>query len=119
MKYDSYPRFLKSDIYKDCIRKEMEGKAISYSKNNEEKPNNLLCKLKDEEKKDKRRSPFLPWTKGKSDSMHYKDITSKLMEAMNINRISFKRYNHNNDIFFFYSFFQMETTDEFKYVLNI
>jgi hypothetical protein len=28
--------------------------------------------LKDEEKKDKRRSPFLPWTKGKSDSMDYK-----------------------------------------------
>jgi len=58
MKYDSYPRFLKSDIYKDCIRKQMEGKLISYSKNTEEK-----VKLKDEEKKDKKRSPFLPWTK--------------------------------------------------------
>ncbi|CAF4560754.1 unnamed protein product, partial [Rotaria sp. Silwood1] len=67
MKYDSYTRFLKSDIYKDCIRNEMQGKSISYSKqqiskNNEERSNSFI-KLKDEEKKDKKRSPFLPWTK--------------------------------------------------------
>ena len=42
MKYDSYPRFLKSDLYKDCIRNEMEGKATSYSKNSEEKPTHLV-----------------------------------------------------------------------------
>ncbi|CAF3827245.1 unnamed protein product [Rotaria sordida] len=67
MKYDSYTRFLKSDIYKDCIRNEMQGKSITYSKqqiskHNEERSNNFV-KLKDEEKKDKKRSPFLPWTK--------------------------------------------------------
>ena len=62
MKYDSYPRFLKSNMYKDCIRNEMEGKAISYSKTNEDK---VIQKFKDEEKKEKKRSPFLPWTKGK------------------------------------------------------
>jgi len=42
MKYDSYPRFLKSDMYKDCIRNEMQGKSISYSKTNEEKSNNIV-----------------------------------------------------------------------------
>ena len=49
-------------MYKDCIRNEMEGKAISYSKTNEDK---VIQKFKDEEKKEKKRSPFLPWTKGK------------------------------------------------------
>ena len=27
MKFDSYPRFLKSDVYRDCIRTEMSGSA--------------------------------------------------------------------------------------------
>jgi regulator of G-protein signaling len=31
MKYDSYTRFLKSNMYKDCIMNEMEGKSIPYS----------------------------------------------------------------------------------------
>ena len=30
MKYDSYTRFLKSNLYKNCIMSEMEGKSISY-----------------------------------------------------------------------------------------
>jgi regulator of G-protein signaling len=32
MKYDSYTRFLKSNMYKDCIMNEMEGKSIPYTK---------------------------------------------------------------------------------------
>lgn len=32
MKYDSYTRFLKSPVYKECIMCEMEGKPIPYSK---------------------------------------------------------------------------------------
>jgi len=32
MKYDSYTRFLKSNMYKDCIMNEMEGKSVPYSK---------------------------------------------------------------------------------------
>ncbi|CAF1103597.1 unnamed protein product [Adineta ricciae] len=68
MKYDSYTRFLKSDIYKDCIRNEMEGKSINYSKQHVTKPSEQprttnINKLKEEEKKDKKKSPFLPWTK--------------------------------------------------------
>ncbi|CAF3564600.1 unnamed protein product [Adineta steineri] len=67
MKYDSYTRFLKSDMYKDCIQNGIQGKLISYSKQQivksiEQKPNHFV-KLKEEEKKEKKRSPFLPWTK--------------------------------------------------------
>ena len=32
MKYDSYTRFLKSNMYKDCIMSEMEGKSLPYTK---------------------------------------------------------------------------------------
>ncbi|CAM4783663.1 unnamed protein product [Rotaria magnacalcarata] len=90
MKYDSYSRFLKSNMYKDCIMSEMEGKSIPYTKqqlqqlqqqqqqqqqhhqqqqqtptNYEERSKILdsFTKLKDDEKKDKKRSPLLPWTK--------------------------------------------------------
>jgi hypothetical protein len=44
MKLDSYARFLKSNMYKECIMSEMEGKSIPYTKqaqqasvNNEER----------------------------------------------------------------------------------
>ena len=30
MKYDSYTRFLKSNVYKECIMNEMEGKSIPH-----------------------------------------------------------------------------------------
>lgn len=47
MKYDSYPRFLKSDMYKDCTKEETQGKLLSFSaqkllKYNEEKSNILV-----------------------------------------------------------------------------
>ena len=32
MKLDSYTRFLKSNMYKECIMSEMEGKSIPYTK---------------------------------------------------------------------------------------
>ncbi|CAF0915293.1 unnamed protein product [Rotaria sordida] len=77
MKYDSYSRFLKSNMYKDCIMSEMEGKSIPFikqqqqqqqqqtSSNYDERTKTLdsFAKLKDDEKKDKKRSPLLPWTK--------------------------------------------------------
>ena len=44
MKYDSYTRFLKSNMYKDCIMNEMEGKTITYSKQqNVERPKAVDC----------------------------------------------------------------------------
>ena len=89
MKLDSYARFLKSNMYKDCIMSEMEGRTIPYTKqsscspaSHEERSKTIDClvrrklidgkdfvaflqvKLKEEEKKDKKRSPLLPWTKG-------------------------------------------------------
>ena len=36
MKYDSYTRFLKSNMYKECIMSEMEGKSIPYSKQHQQ-----------------------------------------------------------------------------------
>jgi len=48
MKYDSYTRFLKSNMYKDCIMNEMEGKSLpsikqqqQISSMNEERLKNL------------------------------------------------------------------------------
>jgi hypothetical protein len=35
MRYDSYSRFLKSQLYKDCIVNEMEGKPLLYGNSNE------------------------------------------------------------------------------------
>lgn len=38
MKLDSYARFLKSNMYKDCIMSEMEGRSIPYSKQSSSSP---------------------------------------------------------------------------------
>ena len=53
MKYDSYTRFLKSNMYKDCIMSEMEGKSIPYTKqiqatptSNEERAKTIDCLVK-------------------------------------------------------------------------
>ncbi len=50
MKLDSYTRFLKSNMYKECIMSEMEGKSIPYTKsiqqpstNNEERSKTNDC----------------------------------------------------------------------------
>jgi regulator of G-protein signaling len=40
MKLDSYTRFLKSNMYKDCIMSEMEGKSIPYTKQTQQTPVN-------------------------------------------------------------------------------
>jgi hypothetical protein len=40
MKLDSYARFLKSNMYKDCIMSEMEGKSIPYTKQTQQTPVN-------------------------------------------------------------------------------
>lgn len=38
MKQDSYPRFLKSELYKQCIIAEMEGLPLPYPDEEETKP---------------------------------------------------------------------------------
>lgn len=40
MKLDSYTRFLKSNMYKDCIMSEMEGKSIPYAPKTAQTPAN-------------------------------------------------------------------------------
>ena len=42
MRYDSYSRFLKSQLYKDCIVNEMEGKPLLHGKSNENQNKNRL-----------------------------------------------------------------------------
>ena len=46
MKYDSYTRFLKSNLYKNCIMNEMEGKSIPYSKRHQQKQTIMSCEDK-------------------------------------------------------------------------
>ena len=92
MKYDSYSRFLKSQMYKDSIVYEMESKPLNQliniftttttssslmpqqpTNNNSNSimnvinsnVNNLTSNnVTNENRKDKKRSTILPWTKG-------------------------------------------------------
>ena len=75
MKYDSYTRFLKSQMYKDCIVYEMECKPLNQLINIFTQPpppiqqassnnNNNNSITTNTERKDKKRSVILPWTKG-------------------------------------------------------
>lgn len=84
MKYDSYSRFLKSQMYKDCIVNEMESKPIQanndqdkYSKNSKrssisqtqanQSPNSnssSTTNLSGEPIRKEKKKNILPWTKG-------------------------------------------------------
>ena len=86
MKYDSYSRFLKSQMYKDCIVNEMEGKPILKNKseikniikiesNNEsnqasqqlsQSPNSNSSSNTNlsNDRKEKKKNNILPWSKG-------------------------------------------------------
>lgn len=83
MKYDSYSRFLKSQMYKDCIVNEMEGKPIvenkDQSNNTTQKRNSFLqnqanqspnsnsssnTNLSNEATRKDKKKNILPWNKG-------------------------------------------------------
>ena len=99
MKYDSYSRFLKSQMYKDCIVHEMEGKSVSQildivlnnngitkttaasvngSNSNINNAQSASSQHQQENnstgsnstKDTKKRSTILPWTKGKHKSLN-------------------------------------------------
>lgn len=44
MKFDSYPRFLKSDLYRQCVVSEMEGTSLPFDDEKRDK-NKLLKKV--------------------------------------------------------------------------
>ncbi|RNA12904.1 regulator of G- signaling 14-like isoform X1, partial [Brachionus plicatilis] len=83
MKYDSYSRFLKSQMYKDCIVNEMEGKPIlgdkHEDKNTDKKRNSFSqnlanrspnsnsssnTNLSNEPVRKEKKKNILPWSKG-------------------------------------------------------
>ena len=67
MKHDCYSRFIKSEIYKQCVVSEMEGTplpfdAIEIHSENSSKTATLdRKKMKKEESEEKRKKSFLPW----------------------------------------------------------
>lgn len=75
MKQDSYPRFIKSELYKVYLMREMEGKPLQLPKSEEEeqtgkgKKDKKKSKDREAEEKDKekrRRSLLpLPWNKSR------------------------------------------------------
>ena len=67
MKLDSYARFLKSNMYKDCIMSEMEGRSIPYSKqssspspaSNEERSKTIDCLVRKDDDELLKKGHFL------------------------------------------------------------
>uniref|UniRef100_A0A8D8Q0L3 Regulator of G-protein signaling loco n=2 Tax=Cacopsylla melanoneura TaxID=428564 RepID=A0A8D8Q0L3_9HEMI len=73
MKFDSYPRFLKSDLYKDCLLKEISGEEVTYTKDEALELTHLLQQKSPPQLKksrsdvdERRRKSLLPWTRSKS-----------------------------------------------------
>ncbi|KAL3863634.1 hypothetical protein ACJMK2_005384 [Sinanodonta woodiana] len=88
MKQDSYARFLKSELYKTCLIKEMEGKPLDVPQEEnkkekeseeKEKDSKKKSKGKENEDKEKRRRSLLPWRQkaSKSSSKSSSDAESK------------------------------------------
>ncbi|CAH1394084.1 unnamed protein product [Nezara viridula] len=68
MKFDSYPRFLKSELYKECVVRVLAGEELSLPSNNGGLHLNLSqvhSKLKKSrsDADERRRKSLLPWTK--------------------------------------------------------
>ncbi|KAK3596057.1 hypothetical protein CHS0354_018277 [Potamilus streckersoni] len=68
MKQDSYARFLKSELYKTCLLKELEGKPLDipqeknkYGKETEKERESKKRKREESEDKGKKRWSLLPW----------------------------------------------------------
>ncbi|KAE8745451.1 hypothetical protein FOCC_FOCC007831, partial [Frankliniella occidentalis] len=66
MKFDSYPRFIKSELYKECLLREISGQELPFNGSTEldqglklDRPNKLKKSRSDVE--DRRRKSLLPW----------------------------------------------------------
>lgn len=71
MKFDSYPRFIKSELYKECLLREMAGEELPYQGdaqltpniNKGETPSRGKLKKSRSDADDCRRKSLLPWHK--------------------------------------------------------
>lgn len=71
MKFDSYPRFIKSELYKECLLRELAGEELPYSRSSESSsppkgdgensPNRGKLKKSRSDAEDCRRKSLLPW----------------------------------------------------------
>ena len=87
MKFDSYQRFIKSDLYKSCLEAETKNQPIPYSAEQLDPflrtssiPNLTSSKLKKSlsNAEDRRRKSLLPWhRKTRSKSKDRSDDTTK------------------------------------------
>ncbi|KAL3863633.1 hypothetical protein ACJMK2_005383 [Sinanodonta woodiana] len=86
MKQDSYARFLKSELYKTCLIKEMEGKPLDIPKKEnkkgkegekKEKDSKKKSTGKENEEKEKRRRSLLSWKAIKNSMKSSSDAESK------------------------------------------
>ena len=65
MKFDCYQRFLKSDIYKECVTLELQGKPLPYESDGQTKSEENFKTSQLNTIKPKKRS-FIPWHRIKS-----------------------------------------------------
>lgn len=73
MKFDSYPRFIKSELYKECLLRDLEKKELPYQgnlklpscieqvENERETPNRGKLKKSRSDAEDSSRKSLLPW----------------------------------------------------------
>lgn len=91
MKFDSYPRFLRSDIFTECASAEQAGRPLPYEEKGEnrltsDQPTELGSeegKLPNNNNKSKRRS-FLPWARIKSSLANAKASSVSSMPAKDV-----------------------------------
>ncbi|KAK3595317.1 hypothetical protein CHS0354_004469 [Potamilus streckersoni] len=107
MKQDSYARFLKSELYKTCLLKEMEGKPLDIPQeenkkgkesDEKEKDSKKKSKGKENEDKEKRRRSLLPWRQktSKSGVKTSSDAETKKSKAKENEKEKDKRAELNN-----------------------
>ncbi|XP_067128151.1 regulator of G-protein signaling loco-like isoform X2 [Centruroides vittatus] len=85
MKFDCYQRFLKSQMFKDCMMKEMQGQPLPYQPDEgpeEDTKDKVRVKQKGKEKKeegeDKKRKSLIPWHRlSKTKTADVKIVTAK------------------------------------------
>ena len=79
MKFDCYQRFLKSDIYKECVSSELQGKPMPYETDNQTESEEAFRTSQLNTIKPKKRS-FIPWHRlktSKAEKQQLKQLSAK------------------------------------------